>query len=263
MILHTQQWGPERSQSVVCIHGLTHNSGVFRELGESLAEDGHATLSLDLRGHGRSGWDPPWNLESHVRDVMETIESKGISDVLWVGHSFGGRVAARLAELGHASTAGLALLESPPRVDPGRALRAIEIERLDWSFATIDGAIAAAMASDLMAAPPAPIIERFVRENVSEGQDGRLRFRYSPGAVVVAWNEMTLPQPSVSDVPTLVITAEKPLATADQSNARYASLLGEKLVELKVPNGHNVLWESPRETISALRKFAREVMVPA
>ena len=55
------------------------------------------------------------------------------------------------------------------------------------------------------------MVAAFVRDDVSKGPDGRLRFSFSPGAVVVAWSEMALPAPPIAQVPTLVIRPEVPL----------------------------------------------------
>ena len=59
MILHTRRWGPERPDSVVCVHGIAQHGGVFADLGERLATLGHSVLAVDLRGHGASERLPP------------------------------------------------------------------------------------------------------------------------------------------------------------------------------------------------------------
>jgi lipase len=252
MLLKTRQWGPDSSDRIACIHGLTQHGGVFDALGQHLASRGHSVIAVDLRGHGGSGAEPPWNTETHARDVIETLDNAGVERVLWVGHSYGGRVAATLAATETERTGALALLETPLRVAPDRALRAIEIERLDWSFATVDGAIEAMLASELMPAAPRDIVEAFVKGDVRRGPDGRFRFGFSPGAAVVAWSEMTLPAPPIAQTPTLLVCAAKPLADTSERDQRYKEALGDLQVRVEVPNGHNVLWEAPAETLSAV-----------
>lgn len=255
MILNTRRWGPEKTTSVVCIHGLTHHSGIFDALGQRLAGKGHSTIAVDLRGHGGSGAEPPWDTGTHARDVIETLDEAGVERAIWIGHSYGGRVAATLAAEEPDRTGGVALLETPLQVAPDRALRAIEIERLDWSFATADGALGAMLSSDLMVAPPRDVVEAFVKDDVRPGPDGRLRFSFSPGVVVVAWNEMTLPPPPIARTPTLLVCAEKPLADTSERDRRYREELGELQKRVEVPNGHNVLWEAPEETSAAIEEF--------
>ena len=91
MKLHEHAWGPEDAPQVVCAHGVTGHGLRFRRLGEELSGS-FRVRSLDLRGHGRSGWDEPWTIEAHVDDLAET--AGGPAD--WIGHSFGGRLVVEL-----------------------------------------------------------------------------------------------------------------------------------------------------------------------
>jgi lipase len=262
MLLETRKWGPEKPDRIVCIHGLTQHAGVFEPLGERLATAGHSVLAVTLRGHGDSGSEPPWNTGTHAEDVLETVEEAGVERAHWVGHSFGGRVAATLVAAQPERTLGVALLEAPAKIAPERALRAIEIERLDWSFATVEGATEAMLASELMSAPPRDLVAAFVKDDVRRGADGRFRFRFSPGAAVVAWSEMTLPPPPIAKVPTLLVCAAKPLMDTGERDREYGEELGELQTRVEVPHGHNVLWESPGETLGAVEDFVTRTTSP-
>ena len=46
-----------------------------------------------------------------------------------------------------------------------------------------------------------------------------------------------------------------PLYDSSVQIARYEEELGDLLAVVRVPNGHNVLWESPAETIGAIEDF--------
>ncbi|HSS03785.1 MAG TPA: alpha/beta hydrolase [Solirubrobacterales bacterium] len=254
MQLKTHAWGAIGAESVVCVHGITQDGAVFEEMGKRLAERGHSVVAVDLRGHGESGREPPWDTETHVEDVLETIDGLGVGRASWVGHSFGGRVAASLATVSADRTERLVLLEPGLEVPVQRALQRAEIERLDWSFATTDGAVNALLSNDSIVAAPQDVVEAFVGRDVRKGPDGRFRFRFCPSAVVVAWSEMTLPAPPVAAVPTLLVEAEVPLFE-HELRARYENALNDQLSWVKVPNGHNVLWESPVETIGAVERF--------
>ncbi len=255
MKLNTHRWGTSDPSTIVCIHGVAQHGSVFEDLGRRLAENGHSVVSVDLRGHGGSGCEPPWNVETHVRDVEETIESLGIERASWVGHSFGGRLAAALAAKLVGRTERLALLDPGLLVPPDRALQSAELERLDWSFATIDGAVNALLSNDTIVASPREVVAAYVEDDVRKGPDGRYRFSFCPSTAVVAWSEMTLPPPPIARVPTLIVAAEKPLFDASSQYRRYEDELGELLRKVEVPNGHNVLWESPAETIAAVERF--------
>jgi len=262
MLLNTHRWGPADSQCVVCLHGVAQHGRIFQAMGERLAALGYSVLAVDLRGHGGSGHEPPWNIGTHVRDVVETVEAEGIERATWVGHSFGGLMAAALATESAERTQGLALLDPGLEVPPARALRSAEIERLDWSFATVDGAVNALLSNEAIVVSPRDVVAAFVEGDVRKGPDGRLRFSFCPSAVVTAWSEMTLPPPPIAQVPTLLVTAAKPLFDGSPQRRRYEEELGGLLTRVEVPGGHNVLWESPEATIGAIEGFLEPVGEP-
>ena len=96
MRLHVHEWGnaarsdggvrPRRLGTRPALRGDWQRSGLRLD---------STSLAPDLRGHGRSGWEPPWDLDTHLDDVLETFGDTGPS--LWVGHSFGGRLVLELA----------------------------------------------------------------------------------------------------------------------------------------------------------------------
>jgi lipase len=255
MVLRGRCWGEPAAEAVVCLHGLAQHGGVFAELGGHLAERGHSVLAVDLRGHGESGREPPWNGETHLDDVFETLAEHGIERPTWVGHSFGGRLAAAAAAREPERSERLVLLDPGLEVPPDKALQGAEIDRLDWSFATVEGAINVLLTGPSIVATPREVVAAYAREDVVQGADGRYRFRFSPSAAVVAWSEMSLPAPPIARIPTLVVRAAVPLVYGEEQARRYEEDLGGLLTAVTVPNGHNLLWESPRETIDAVAGF--------
>jgi len=255
MVLKAHRWGSPASSAVVCVHGIAQHGGVFGALAERLAARGHSVLAVDLRGHGDSGREPPWNGETHLHDLLETVDAHGVERAIWIGHSFGGRLAAALADRAPDRAEALVLLEPGLDVDPQLALQSAEIERLDWSFASVDGALNALLSSASMIAPPRETVAAYVADDVRKGADGRYRFRFCPSAAVVAWSEVTLPPPPIAPLPTLLLHAEISLVDRERDERCYRAALGERLETVTVPNGHNVLWESPRETAAAVEAF--------
>jgi lipase len=262
MVLKTRKWGSPDTDCVVCLHGLVQNGSVFSSMADRLAARDRYVMAVDLRGHGDSGRKPPWNVATHVRDVLETLDAEGVERVTWVGHSFGGLVAAALAAESAERTRSLILLDPGLEVPADRALRSAEVERLDWSFATVDGAVNAMLSNESIVVSPRELVAAFVKDDVRKGPDGRFRFRFCPSTAVVAWSEMTLPMPPIARVPTLLVVAETPLYDGSRQQRQYAEELGDMLTKVVVPNGHNVLWESPQETIEAIERFLEPVGEP-
>jgi lipase len=236
---------------------------VFAGLGEGLAAKGRSVLAVDLRGHGGSDSAPPWNIATHVEDILETLEAEGIERATLVGHSFGGSIVAALASVAPERTQSVVLLDPGLEVPPKRALRSAEVERLDWSFATVDGAINALLSNEAIVASPREVVTAWVKDDVRKGPDGRFRFSVCPSAVVVAWSEMTLPMPPIAQVPTLLMVSERPLFDASRQQQRYADELGDLLTRVETPNGHNILWEAPEEALGAIERFLQPMAEPA
>jgi lipase len=255
VLLRTHKWGPPSGEPVVCVHGVAQHGGIFEPLGRRLAESGRHVVAVDLRGHGESSREPPWNVDTHVDDLLETASELGIECPTWVGHSFGGRIVATLAEREPQRADRLALLEAGLQVPADHVLRQAELDRLDWSFATVEGATNALLAADTVVAAPDEVVAAYVKDDVRRGADGRLRFRFCPSTVVVAWSELALPPPPIAQLPTLFVGAMAPLFDARDAIRRYRDALGPLLTVVTVPNGHNVLWESPAETVAAVESF--------
>ena len=255
MRLRTRCWGAAGGRALVCVHGVGQHGGVYEALGQQLAGEGFRVTAVDLRGHGDSDREPPWDTATHVDDLLASADELRIGAATWAGHSFGGRLVAALAARAPERAERLILLDPGFEVAPEHALRSAEMERLDWSFATVDGAVNALLSSDSVVAAPRQVVADHVAGDIRRGADGRFRFRHSPSAAVVAWSEVALAPPPVAKLPTLLV---RPVTSAVHSRAqdsRYRAELGSLLTMAAVPNGHNVLWEAPVETAAAVSRF--------
>jgi lipase len=255
MLLEARQQGPAGGPAVVCVHGLAQHGGIFAELGQALGGAGRRTVAADLRGHGSSGYEPPWSVDTHVDDLLETADALGVAAATWIGHSFGGLLVAALAVRAPERVERLVLLDPGIGVPPAQALAGAERDRLDWSFATAEGAANALLSSETVIATPPETVAAYVADDLVRGSDGRLRFRYCPSTLVTAWSEMALPPPAVASLPTLLVRPVTSAAHSREQDLRYRRELGPLLKMAAVPNGHNVLWEAPTETAGAILDF--------
>ena len=91
-VLHTHSFGDPAGVPLLAVHGITAHGGRFRRLAEE-AWPHRRTLAPDLRGHGRSTADAPWNVAQLVQDLADTLDAHGVAGpVDVVGHSYGGVV---------------------------------------------------------------------------------------------------------------------------------------------------------------------------
>jgi lipase len=255
VILHHRKWGPPSGEPIVCVHGTTQHGGIFEELAGRLVGGGRHLVAVDLRGHGRSDRQPPWDTQTHVDDVLETVEALGLERAAWVGHSYGGLLCAAVAARGPERVDRLALLDPAIEIPPEYALGAAEVDRLDWSFTSSDGAVNALLSSPGVVAAPREIVADFVASDLERGPDGLLRFGFCRSTAVVLWSEMTRPAPPIAPVPTLIVRPVASFVPGREQDRRYREALGSLLKIVAVPDGHNVLWESLQETAGALEQL--------
>lgn len=254
MRLHTYEWGDRNAPPVVCVHGVTAHALRFRRLAEERLARRFRVLSVDLRGHGRSAWEPPWDLETHVADLLDTADAHDVGRAAWIGHSFGGRLVLELAARAPGRVERAVLLDPAIWVPPSIALERAEEHRADVSFATADEAIAARR--ELSPAAPEELLREEMDQHLVRGEDGRLRHRYCRSAVVAAYAEMAKPPPldRLDGLAAQIVRAPEAGICPDA----VVEVYGEHVPGLEVvdvPHGHIVLWEAFEETAGAVERF--------
>ncbi len=257
MLLRVHEWGDRTAPPLVCLHGVMGHGRRFRKLVEERLAERFHVVALDLRGHGRSRWEPPWDLATHVGDVLETVAAAGVARATWLGHSFGGRLVLELASLEPERIERAVLLDPAIQVRPSLALERAEEERADKSFATVDEAIENRIETAPLFSTPRELLEEEMAEHLVRSSDGRLRYRYCQSAVVAAWSEMSTDPPRFEQarVPTLVVLGERSdLVSVEQLRA-WRDALGDLLDVVGVPGGHILLWDAYEETADAVAEF--------
>jgi lipase len=245
VILHAHTYGD--GPPIGCVHGVTGHGERFEMLSEKLP--GHRLVAFDLRGHGRSGHEPPWNLETHVADLAESAAAHGITTrAPWIGFSFGGRLVAELALSHPELVASLALLDPALQLPADFALEAAGDELSEQTFATIEDAVDARLDAGTLFSTPRGYVEQDMRQHLERTPDGRLRARYSRPAAIAAWGEMARPAPPPAPVPTLLVLGTKSQVPNDAS--RYPDATVETL-----DAGHTVLWDAFEETAAAVARL--------
>ncbi|MGD9573030.1 MAG: alpha/beta fold hydrolase [Thermoleophilia bacterium] len=254
-VLHVHAFGPAGAPPVLVAHGVTNTGRRYRRLAEEHLP-GLRVLAVDLRGHGASTWDPPWSVEQHVADLLDTLDDAGIDRLPVVGHSFGGLVGVHLAAAAPERVASLVLLDPAGAVDAARAAGNAEGARTDEGWATREEARAARLAMR----PPQSrdTVDEDLDTFLDQGPDGRWRLRFSRPAVVTAWSEMARAAPSLAGYPGRVVLAtalQDPYVT-DAFRAALARDLGDRLEQVGIDAGHALFWDAPDEVGALVRAAA-------
>lgn len=117
VMLAVHAYGAQSATPVVLLHGGGQTRHSWNTTAAHLGRLGWYALTVDLRGHGDSGWSPDgdYGLDSFAADVKAIVDFLGRPPVL-VGASLGG--VAALAALGHHAelAIGLVLVDVSPFV---------------------------------------------------------------------------------------------------------------------------------------------------
>lgn len=101
--LEVVDWGGEGTP-LVFLAGLSMNAHVFDDFAPRFT-DGHHVIGITRRGHGASSWpDSGYSTDRRVEDLRIALDSLGLDQVIFAGHSLAG------AEITHFAT------EYPERV---------------------------------------------------------------------------------------------------------------------------------------------------
>jgi lipase len=257
MQLHVHEWGDADAPALICLHGVSAHGRRFQRLAEERLAKRFRVLAPDLRGHGRSSYEPPWNIATHLADVLETIESIGVGQpAAWLGHSFGGRLVLELCAAAPERVSRAVLLDPAIQILPHVGFDFAEGAAQDHSFASAEEAVEARLASGY---PPSPreFVEEEAREHLVASPDGRLRWRFSRAAAATIYAELcTEPAPPAAlCTPALLVHAEQFGLVREEQLAEYVAELGDRLEVLAVPGGHIVYWDAYEQTSEAVEKF--------
>jgi pimeloyl-ACP methyl ester carboxylesterase len=123
--LHINQWGAG-NEACILLHGFGEGAYIWNNFAPKIAEL-FRTLAVNLRGHGESSWHPKgeYDIESHVADVVEVIDTLRVKRLVFVGHSLGGEIAVRIAAARPERVIGLVIVDFGPDLNPEGAGRVL------------------------------------------------------------------------------------------------------------------------------------------
>lgn len=174
--LHAVTHGPSPA-SFVLVHGLASNARLWDGVGAALAERGHGSVAVDLRGHGRSPKpDDGYDFATVVGDLLPLLES--LDRPVVAGQSYGGNVVVHLAAHHPDLVRAIVCVDGGAIDVRSRGASVAEVvERMRPPYELFEGQTLAAQERRLRAAhpdwPEAGI--KGVLGGFEVGEDGRIR----------------------------------------------------------------------------------------
>ena len=237
------------ARNFVLVHGAWHGGWCWRRVGERLAAAGHRVWAPTLTGLGerRHLLSRDVTLEVMFRDVIGVIEAEELTDVILVGHSFGGTVVTGVAD------------RIPERIA---------------QLVFLDGSLAESGQSLLDGVMPADVAAS--RRAAAQAHDGGLSLPPPKAAALgisdpadAAWVERRMtPHPFGTFTETVRWSAPighgRPKVYLDCVQPVYAPLVGLKArlrgradwPFLELATGHDAMVTAPDELTAMLRRFA-------
>ena len=228
----------------------------FAELAEERLARHFRVLAPDLRGHGRSSYEPPWDIATHLGDIVETIEVSASSGPS-VGLQLRRPPGAPPRRPGAGAPEGGCLLDPAIQILPHVGHDFAQEAALDHSFATVEEAIEIAP-RQRGAHTEVASVEEEAEEHLESSPDGSAALAVLPlggRRRPTASSARTRLRRRVMRVLTLLVHATQfGLVRAEQLD-EYASSSNEHVEVTGVPGGHIVYWDAYEETADAVEKF--------
>jgi non-heme chloroperoxidase len=173
--------GLAEAPPVILLHGGGQTRHSWGRAARRLAQAGFHTLSMDLRGHGESGWaaDGDYSTDAFISDLNAVIDTLEQPPIL-VGASLGGATA--LLAMGEAETVrarALVLVDVVPRMSPEGVKHIRDfMTGSPEGFANLDEAAAAV--SRYIPNRAKPSSNEGLLKNLRLNDDGRYYWHWDP-----------------------------------------------------------------------------------
>ena len=170
-----------RGAPVLLLHGGGQTRHAWSGTAAALAQAGFESVSVDLRGHGDSGWAPDrdYRVGAFVGDLAAAIGQFDVPPI-GIGASMGGLVLLHgAASLPPGSLRALVLVDIAPKMEPEGVSRIVGfMTAYPDGFATVEDAADAVAA--YMPHRPRPQDLSGLRKNLREREDGRWVWHWDP-----------------------------------------------------------------------------------
>jgi pimeloyl-ACP methyl ester carboxylesterase len=182
---------PGGEPALVLLPGLSATAPIFEDLIGAGLSPRFRAVTVDLRGRGESdgppaGFDPAspaanYTMAEHAADVVGLLDALGLRRVVLVGHSFGGMLALYLAAHHPERFPRIVVLDAATRDLLQPMLARLGVEVPSW-----DAYLTAVRQLPYLRDRWEPGLERYFRNYVRIGPDGRVRQLVKPEAILAA-----------------------------------------------------------------------------
>lgn len=253
--------GTTTETPVLLLHGLLGSKRNFASLGVSLGnqlDKQRRIIGVDLRNHGDSDHAKDMSYRAMAQDVIEFLDSQGLSKVVLVGHSMGGKVAQAISLLFPDRIDGLVVLDIAPVQYSSKDSHWKAVEDILYSMNAIqDASSKSTLDKELRTSIPDPNLRAFVLTNY----DARQRDWKIPISVIceqldcIAGFDVTEHTHTAYQGDVFIINGGQSRFVRHAYMDRIAELFPNHMLTTIRGAGHWVHAEAPDDTIALLKRY--------
>jgi pimeloyl-ACP methyl ester carboxylesterase len=233
------------ASTFVLVHGAWHGGWCWRRVSDLLEKKGHKVFTPTMTGLGERSHlvNANVNLATHITDIVNVIKWEGLSNIVLVGHSYGGVIVSGVAEQVQPAIASIVFLDAFVPDDGARLA--------DSSSQPVREAIAAATQRGETTLKPVPAAVFRVNEKDRAWVDAMC----TPPPIVTLNEKVTLTGARERIAKKAYIRAKGyPSIPFDSAQAKVASNPGWRVYEM--PCGHDAMVDMPDRLTEILLEVA-------
>ena len=233
------------SKPYVLVHGAMRGAWLWDRLVPLMEKAGAKVYALDLPGHGARTRDRRGiNLQTYADDVAGFIKDKELRDVILVGHSMGGIIISKVAELVLDRLAHLVYLAAAVLAD-GQAL----IDTMPPDRADLYRKAAAASPDNTIFAPIETLKTLHFTDLTDAEKDEWVR-KMTPQPFAMFSDPADLKRFYTLKIPKTYILATQDKGLVPDACRKFAARIGCTPIEIE--GGHDIMVSKPAEVAKLL-----------
>jgi esterase len=251
MKLHFRELGS--GAPLVVLHGLLGSLDNWVPVAQKLATHFQVFL-LDLRNHGQSPHAEDFGYDEMAEDLRQFLNQQRLEQVHVLGHSMGGKVAMRFAQLHPSMVDQLVVVDIAPRKYPSRysglmdAMLAVNLNSLQRRD-EVDAALSSTV--------PETTLRQFLLKNLGRNESGGLFWKPNLKSIRANYDAVrgSFPTDIRCNCPALFIRGEKSNYIQENDLTLIHQLFPSAKIETIAGAGHWVHANAPDLVAASVTSF--------